>query len=229
MEILCDVLLMLRCDQCGKLDLMFTEDEINTKGYASSLCLLCENCGWKQSFYTSKQQGKSFAVNRRIVYAMRTLGKGHTDVKPLLEKNIQRFPTSLRVVCHLLQKKAWPKQLKMSEIWKRQNDSAGTEPVKKCCETGISIDIGKVLDIEALSQACKQSELREHLDKNSEEYQRWRADHIACKVNFKAPPPTMEPEGVHQRFKRSVELHNLWYTKYYGDGDSKSFSKVNDV
>ena len=106
MEILCDVLLMLRCDQCGKLDLMFTEDEINTKGYASSLCLLCENCGWKQSFYTSKQQGKSFAVNRRIVYAMRTLGKGHTDVKPLLEKNIQRFPTSLRVVCHLLQKKA---------------------------------------------------------------------------------------------------------------------------
>lgn len=39
----------------------------------------------------------------------------------------------------------------------------------------------------------------------------------------------MEFEGVYQRFKRFVEFYNLWYIKYYGDGDSKSFSKVNDV
>jgi len=81
MEILCDVFSMLRCQQCGKLDLLFMEDEINRKGCASSLRLLCENCGWKHSFYTCKQQGKSFEVNRRIVYGMRTLGKGQTGAK----------------------------------------------------------------------------------------------------------------------------------------------------
>ena len=77
------------------------------------------------------------------------------------------------------------------------------------CVTVISIDTGKVLDVEAFSQACKQCELHEHLDKNSEEYQRWRADHTTCKANFKGSAPAMEPEGVDRIFKRSVELHNL--------------------
>ena len=39
----------------------------------------------------------------------------------------------------------------------------------------------------------------------------------------------MEPEGVDRILKRSVELHNLRYTEYYGDGESKSFSKVKVV
>lgn len=43
MEVLCNVLWMLRCHQCGELNLLFTEDEINRKRCASSLCLLCEN------------------------------------------------------------------------------------------------------------------------------------------------------------------------------------------
>ena len=81
MEVLCDVLSMLGCHQCGELDLLFMEDEINRKGCASSLHLLCKNCGWKYSFYTSRQQGKSFEVNRRLVYGMRTLGKGHTGAQ----------------------------------------------------------------------------------------------------------------------------------------------------
>lgn len=56
------------------MDLLFTEDELDRKGSALSLHLSCENCGWKHSFYTSKQQGKSFEANRRLVYSMRTLG-----------------------------------------------------------------------------------------------------------------------------------------------------------
>ena len=39
----------------------------------------------------------------------------------------------------------------------------------------------------------------------------------------------MEPAGVDRIFKRSVELHNFQYTEYYGDGDSKSFGKLNDA
>lgn len=129
---------------------------------------------------------------------------------------------------------------------KGSNDSAGTEPVKcgvswdetwqKRCFSSrngyvavIPIDTGKVLNVEALSQACKQCELHEHLDKNSEEFQKWRADYITCKTNFKGSAPAMEPEGVDRILKRSVELHNLRYTEYYGDGESKSFSKVKVV
>ena len=39
----------------------------------------------------------------------------------------------------------------------------------------------------------------------------------------------MEPEGVDRIFRRSVKRHNLRYTEYYGDGDSKSYLKVKDV
>ena len=81
MEVLCNVLSLLRCHECGELSLLFMEDEIYRKGCASSLRLLCENCGWIYSFYTSKQQKKSFEVNRLIVYSTRTLGKGHTGAK----------------------------------------------------------------------------------------------------------------------------------------------------
>ena len=61
--------------------LLFMEDNLNRKGCALTLRLLCEQCGWKHSFCTSKKQGKSFEVNRRLVYGMRTLGKGYAGAR----------------------------------------------------------------------------------------------------------------------------------------------------
>ena len=91
------------------------------------------------------------------------------------------------------------------------------------------MDTGKVLDVEALSQGCKQCERHEHLDKTSLEYQTWKTDHTKCKANFQGSAPAMEPEGTDRIFRRSVELHNLRYNEFYGDGDSKSYSRVKDV
>ena len=39
----------------------------------------------------------------------------------------------------------------------------------------------------------------------------------------------MAPEGSDRIFRRSVELHNMRSTESYGDGESKSFSSVQDV
>ena len=81
MELLGEVFSSLRCAECGDFTLNFMENHIARKGCASSLKLLCENCGWKQEFCSSKKQGKSFEVNRRLVYSMRSLGKGHSGAK----------------------------------------------------------------------------------------------------------------------------------------------------
>lgn len=70
------------------------------------------------------------------------------------------------------------------------------------CITVISIDIGDVLDAEVMSRSCKQCQLHSHLDKSSEEYLRWRADH-QCKIDFKCSAPAMEPQGAERMFKRS--------------------------
>ena len=93
----------------------------------------------------------------------------------------------------------------------------------------VVMDTGRVLDIEALSQGCKQCERHEHLYKASLEYQTWRAEHTKCKANFRGSAPAMEPEGADRIFRRSVQKHNLRYTEFYGDGDSKSFTRVKGV
>jgi len=67
------------------------------------------------------------------------------------------------------------------------------------------------------------------MDKTSNEYLRWKADHNTYKANFKRSAPAMEPEGTHRIFQRSVETHKLRYPEFYGDGDSKSFNRVKDV
>ena len=59
MEVLCDVPAQLRCHECGELNLLFIDRNSlfmyrNRKGCASSLRLLCENCGWNLSFDISK-------------------------------------------------------------------------------------------------------------------------------------------------------------------------------
>ena len=93
----------------------------------------------------------------------------------------------------------------------------------------ISIDIGKVLDVEAMSKACKQCQLHSHLDKDSVEYQLWRADHNNCTANFQGSAQAMGPEGTERIFRCSVETHILRYSELYGDGESKSHKQVKDV
>ena len=93
----------------------------------------------------------------------------------------------------------------------------------------MSIDTGKVLDVEPLTKVCKQCQLHSHLDKDSEEYRRWRAEHNNCKANYKGSAPAMESEGADRIFRRSVATHKLRYTELYSDGDSKSYNQVKDV
>ena len=57
------------------------------------------------------------------------------------------------------------------------------------CVTVMSIDTGKVLDTEPLSPTCEQCQLHSHLDKESVEYQTWKANHTQCSANFKGSGP----------------------------------------
>lgn len=60
----------------------------------------------------------------------------------------------------------------------------------------MSIDTGKVLDVEPLTKVCKQCQLHSHLDKDSEEHRRWRAEHSNCKAYYEGSAPAMESEGA---------------------------------
>ena len=81
MEILSGMISSLRCADCGCFTLSLMENTFDRKGCASMLRIFCNNCGWKTEEYSSKKQTQSFEVNRRLVYAMRSLGKGHSGAK----------------------------------------------------------------------------------------------------------------------------------------------------
>ena len=193
------------------------------KGCASNLRLLCEQCGWTHSFCTSKKQGKSFEINRRLVYGMRTLGKGYAGARkfctvmnmppPPTEKAFLSNSRHIKAIAKETMKKAGEEFFSL----KKQSNLSGVEPVncgvscdgtwqkrgyssRNGCVTVTSVDTGKVLDVEALSQGCKQCERHEHLDKTSLEYQTWKADHTKCKANFQGSAPAMEPEGADRIF-----------------------------
>ena len=69
------------CKECFASDLIVQELAMKRKGCASNLRLLCCSCGWNEDFYTSAQIGRFFEVNRRFVYARRSVGCGRAAGK----------------------------------------------------------------------------------------------------------------------------------------------------
>ena len=253
MELLANVFSSLGCAECGHFTLAFMENHLARKGCSSSLKLLCENCGWKQEFCSSKKQGKSFEVNRRLVYSMRSLGKGHSGAKkfctlmnmppPPVKCAYRKASRSIAKKIKGIAKKSMAEAA--TEI--RNAQGASGDEVVNCgvscdgtwqrrgfsslngCIAVLSIESGKVLDAEALTKVCKQCQLHFHMDKESEEYRSWKADHVNCKANFDGSAPAMEAEGAQRIFERSIENNQLRYTELYGDGDSKSHQQVKDI
>ncbi|GFV22780.1 CCHC-type domain-containing protein [Trichonephila clavipes] len=91
------------------------------------------------------------------------------------------------------------------------------------CVAVLSIDTGKVVDLEVMSKWCrncntsKSSEKSKHVKKHQ------------CSCNHQGSAGSMEPVGAYRLFERSRETRKLEYVEFYGDGDSKSHLSVKDI
>ncbi|GFX05959.1 uncharacterized protein TNCV_759951 [Trichonephila clavipes] len=88
----------------------------------------------------------------------------------------------------------------------------------------ISVDSGKILDIEVLSQYCR---VCTKTEKTSGFSKKCVVSH--CCKNHKGSASNMETVGTYRIFERSEANRSLRYTSYYGDGDSKAFNNVKDI
>ena len=94
----------------------------------------------------------------------------------------------------------------------------------------ISIRTGEILDYEVKSLACHECKAKEHLDKDTEEYRRWRDVHEGrCQINHTGSSEEMEATAAVKIFSRSVKTRQLKYITFVGDGDSSSFGRVRDA
>ena len=113
--------------------------------------------------------------------------------------------------------------VQMDGTWQRRGHASHHGVV-----TAISVDTGKCLDIEALTNICKGCKTWEAKDKSSDAYAKWKLNH-KCKINHTGSAGAMEPVGAIRIFQRSEHLHGLKYTKYLGDGDSAAYNKVSEA
>ncbi|GFX90505.1 uncharacterized protein TNCV_4335091 [Trichonephila clavipes] len=96
--------------------------------------------------------------------------------------------------------------------------------------TVIGAETGKVLDREVLSSFsfCKECYSYKGV-KFGIKYNKWqRAHKISCRKNYSGSSGKMEFDGMLRIFNRSEKLHNLKYSNYIGDGDTKTFNDLSE-
>ena len=79
--ILNSVFAKLLCPVCKQMKL-FLKDNVNkNKGVAPSLTVVCSRCDAKNNFFTSSMANRTYDINNRIVYAMRSCGQGFSGIE----------------------------------------------------------------------------------------------------------------------------------------------------
>ncbi|GFV86709.1 uncharacterized protein TNCV_3964391 [Trichonephila clavipes] len=95
------------------------------------------------------------------------------------------------------------------------------------CVAALSVDTGKVVDIEIMSSYCPTCRKISKMPRSIES-ETFAADHV-CHSNFQGSALKMEAVGATRIFQRSIVKRGLKYAHYYCDGDSKGFISVKDT
>ena len=250
MELLAELFKHISCRECHSSALLLEDNPRERYGCASHLRVRCDHCGWVYTFYTSKEVNHFFDINRRFVYAMRAVGQGEASARRFcahMNLPLPLSPKSYSDCNNALSDAAKSVALStMKDAAMELHNGSSDEVMTACkvscdgtwrrgysslngCVTTISVDTGKCLDVEVLSKVCHTCKRIEN-EKDEDTKAIRQAEHIGkCKAIFQGSAPAMETEGVARIFLRSEELHNLQYTEFFGDGDSKAYNRVENI
>lgn len=174
-----------------------------------------------------------YDVNLRLVYGLRTIGKGLSAGKPLSGVlNLPQPPTrflpntdsigsAVEDVCFDSMKDAVNEAViynnskrdiavALDGTWQKRGHSSLNGMI-----TATSFDTGKVIDVSLLSKYCSCDNKENHL--------------ASCSTNYNGSSGGVEVQDAAETFSRSVNEYNVRYVQYSGDGDSKGFIAVQDL
>ena len=259
MSILSNVLSLLACPDCYGIGTMKLSDNVQKKkGLSSFLSIICGNCSFIHGFYTSPQVATSsdkkgrgvnaMEINIRAVYGFRHIGIGFSLLSklcgilnmppPMAKSSYENMSNIVKSACKTVAEKCMSDAATSLRKGKKTADVGvsmdGTWQRKGFTSTlgvisALSIDSGKVLDVAIISKSCKGcTRMKKVAKTNPRRYELWKSSHN-CNLNFTGSSPAMEKAGAIKIFERSVQKHGLFYTSFYGDGDSKAFPAVKDT
>lgn len=241
------------CVNCKNENCLIIIEE-NRIGIASTLKILCSICNHNISFNSCNKVEGMYESNIRLTYGMRCLGKGREGATLLcgimnLPPPCSRFDrvnkfilSSVEEVSKENMKKAAAESVRLREEEKEDDKDISTDLSVSVdgtwmkrghtsfygCSSIISIDTGKVLDIQVMSKYCHQCATRTKLHNLIEEAE-WQENHkLYCLRNYTGSSGGMESAAVLKMFSRSEIQYGVRYVNYLGDGDSSSFKTVAD-
>ena len=197
---------MVYCHQCFCTSLNLVEKR--KQGLAFELKLVCGrfDCDWCHIFWTSKKRSRNYDVNRRIFYSMCRIGNGYNGMKrflvlmnhppPMTEKNYRKlsnvFRNLVKHVAETAMKDAALEIHKQNHVtidnivdtgvsvdgtWQKRGFTSLNGAV-----TAISIETGRVLDVEVMTRYCQGCINIAKFRENREMYEHLKKDH-ECTLN----------------------------------------------
>lgn len=239
---------LVKCKKCDN-DVKFNVK--GEQGLGFKISVECE-CGKAEVDSCPKIASKSFEINRRLVFAMRLLGVGLQGINlfcgimdlghGLATKTyyacLDNAWTAAKSSCDVILKRAVenekafniekgnePSHLSVSGdgTWSRRGFSSLFGAV-----TLIGKYSNKVVDLIVKSKFCMACN-RWKGKENTEDFKIWHESHEEeCSCNHSGSAGKMEVDGILEMFARSMELHDVKYATYIGDGDTKTFKSLLD-
>lgn len=243
---------ILKCKKCNS-DVLFQKSEMCGLGF--QLHVICECSEEKIDSCPKINNGggvgrKAWEVNRKFVFVMRLLGVGiqginmfcgmmdicsgfsnsgfygimehiRIAVKTIYDKSLHRAAESEQELLRNLGRTEDSLSVSGDGTWSKRGYSSLLGVI-----TLIGKQTGKVLDLIVKSRFCMScKKMIKKLSK--EDFQVWYDEHAPdCSSNHSGSAGKMEVDGVIEMFERSMDLHNVRYLEYIGDGDSKTFSNL---
>ncbi|GFV84786.1 uncharacterized protein TNCV_4297681 [Trichonephila clavipes] len=194
-------------------------------------------------FSSSKKTLNCPEVNTRFVYGMRQIGNGFSAgfklcgtlnlprlsktaytnhenklmsvISEVSELSMQKVASEL-IVLHPTKNKIVECGFSVDGTWQRRGYSS-----MNGCVAALSVDTGKVVDIEIMSSYCPTCRKISKMPRSIES-ETFAAEHV-CRSNFQGSALKMEAVGATRIFQRSIVKRG------YDDGDSKGFISVKDT
>ena len=125
----------MTCPECSQYRVILHENFSKKQGLCSFLFIQCASCGYEKKFRSSAPAGKSFDINRRMIYTIRNLGQGYSCIKKFTTFMNIPGPMTVKNFDHL-----------MKFIAKKVEDVAEDSTNKAAAELNLSSESGGVID-----------------------------------------------------------------------------------